>query len=85
MQSTDEVPDGTRERIDDIKKRAVELVTAKPDYHHRSSLAVALGGRKDDALRAIKELLDEGTLAGGRWKGQRIWLGSRFEVGLGSP
>ena len=85
MQNTDETTGGTRARIDFLKTRAIGLVMANPDQHHRSSLALAVGGRKDDALRAIKELLDEGTLAGGRWKGQKIRLASRFEVGHQRP
>jgi len=40
MQNTEATTDWTRARIDDLKTRAIEIVRASPNAHHRSSLAL---------------------------------------------
>lgn len=44
------------------RERALELVEKKPAHYAKTALAVALGGRKEDAVAVISALIAEGVL-----------------------
>jgi hypothetical protein len=45
-----------------LRERAVDIVQANPSKYTKSSLAGAMGGRRQDNLSAIAQALEEGTI-----------------------
>jgi len=47
---------------DELKARALELMDMHPDEFSKTGLAVVLKGRKEEALAAVQDLIDAGTI-----------------------